>query len=74
MLWCLSFIKPEKTIVDPFMGSGTTGVAAVRLGRKFLGIEKDETYFDGGLPPNTGRPQAAGYVRPISKPLQAGGP
>lgn len=34
------------TVVDPFLGSGTTGVAAVKLGRKFVGIEIDSTYFD----------------------------
>jgi DNA modification methylase len=34
------------TICDPFMGSGTTGVAAVRLGKKFIGIEVSPHYFD----------------------------
>jgi DNA modification methylase len=34
------------TVIDPFMGSGTTGVAAVKLGRKFIGIEIELKYFD----------------------------
>jgi hypothetical protein len=37
---------PGEIILDPFMGSGTTGVAAVRLGRKFIGIEIEPRYFD----------------------------
>jgi len=36
---------PCATVLDPFMGSGTTGVACVRTGRKFIGIEIDPTYF-----------------------------
>lgn len=34
------------TVLDPFMGSGTTGVACVTRGRGFIGIEKNKKYFD----------------------------
>lgn len=38
--------KIDEAVLDPFMGSGTTGVAAVQLARKFVGIEIDPTFFD----------------------------
>lgn len=47
MRWCIEQLPSGcKTILDPFMGSGTTGVAAVKLGRKFIGIEIEPKYFD----------------------------
>jgi len=37
---------PEDTILDPFLGSGTTGIASVKTGRSFIGIEIDPGYFE----------------------------
>lgn len=40
------FSEESETILDPFMGSGTTGVACIQTERRFIGIEKEEKYFD----------------------------
>jgi site-specific DNA-methyltransferase (adenine-specific) len=45
MRWSVERTKGD-IILDPYMGSGTTGVAAVQLGRKFIGIEIEQKYFD----------------------------
>jgi DNA modification methylase len=45
MEWCLAFFPDTKTVIDPFMGSGSTGVACKNLNINFIGIEKDESYF-----------------------------
>lgn len=46
MKWCLGFIPDAAIILDPFMGSGTTGVAAVQMQRDFIGIEREPDYFE----------------------------
>jgi len=46
MRWSIDVVKAKGTIFDPYMGSGTTGVAAIQMGRKFIGIEREPKYFD----------------------------
>jgi DNA modification methylase len=47
MRWCLSHLPQDAaTVLDPFMGSGTTGVACVLEGRSFIGIEQDPQHFE----------------------------
>jgi DNA modification methylase len=46
MKWCIAIVSDALEIVDPFMGSGTTGVAAVEMRKGFIGIEREPAYFD----------------------------
>ena len=47
MEWCLNLApKTTSTVADPFMGSGTTGVACANMGKTFYGIERERKYFD----------------------------
>ena len=46
MLWCIGKVALSARVLDPFMGSGTTGVACAQLGKAFTGIEREEKYFD----------------------------
>ena len=47
MQWCINHLPNDvNTIIDPYMGSGTTGVACAKMGKTFVGIEKEQKYFD----------------------------
>lgn len=46
MAWTLEVTKAKGTILDPFMGSATTGVAALQAGLSFIGIEREPKYFE----------------------------
>lgn len=45
MMWCAEMVDAGATILDPFMGSGTTGIACIRTGRRFIGIEISPEYY-----------------------------
>jgi site-specific DNA-methyltransferase (adenine-specific) len=65
------FTQPKQTVLDPFMGSGTTGVACIRTGRSFIGIEKDSTYFDIACERvQKAYDQPDFFVEPAPKPVQ----
>lgn len=46
MDWCIGQAGDVSTVLDPFMGSGTTGVSCVNMGKSFIGIEREPRYFD----------------------------
>lgn len=46
MSWCIAQAGNPSVVIDPYMGSGSTGVAAVRLGLQFVGVEVHPPYFE----------------------------
>lgn len=73
MEWCLGFLPNAQTILDPFMGSGTTLVACQKLGRQGIGIEIDPDYFDIACKRvEEAARQSDLFVEPAPKPVQEG--
>jgi DNA modification methylase len=71
MRWCLQQLPPVKTIIDPFMGSGTTGVACVGEGLSFTGIEREPKYFDAACRRvEAAYKQPRLFTEPQAKPVQ----
>lgn len=69
MVWCVGFTKGS--VLDPFMGSGTTGVACAKLGRKFIGIELEPKYFDIACKRiEQAYAQPDMFIEPVTKPTQ----
>lgn len=68
MRWCVAMVDAP-TVLDPFMGSGTTGVACAEMGRSFVGIERDRKYFDIACE-RISRAQAQGQLLPPEEPRQ----
>lgn len=77
MRWCLQQLPQPKdggavTVLDPFMGSGTTGVAAVSLGLRFIGIEREAKYFEAAcrrITAELAKPRL--FAEPVPKPIQS---
>jgi DNA modification methylase len=71
MIWCLGFLPNAKTILDPFMGSGTTGVACALTDRAFIGIEREPTYFEISCRRiEAAYKQPRLFAEPVQKPVQ----
>lgn len=64
MRWCIEQAGDVKTVLDPFMGSGTTGVACAQMGKAFTGIERERRYFDIACE-RIDRAQAQGSLIPL---------
>ncbi len=71
MEWCLGFIPKAGLVLDPFMGSGSTGVACAAMGRRFIGIELDPGYFDAACKRiEAAYAQPRLFTEPAAKPVQ----
>ena len=72
MRWALQHLPADaKTILDPFMGSGTTGVACALQGLTFIGIEREERYFEAACRRiEEAYRQPRLFAEPIAKPVQ----
>lgn len=69
--WSLNQISAHGTVLDPFMGSGTTGVACVRRGCSFIGIEREPSYFDIACRRiEEAYKQPRLFAEPVAKPVQ----
>ena len=66
MRWALLQVPDAETVCDPFMGSGTTGVACWMEGRRFVGIERERRYFDIACE-RIARAQAQGSLLPLEQ-------
>ena len=66
MEWLVKLVTPEGGVVlDPFMGSGTTGVACANLGRRFVGIEREWQYMQIAGPRVQGREHETGMFEHV---------
>jgi site-specific DNA-methyltransferase (adenine-specific) len=65
--WVTKFTDKGETVLDPFMGSGTTGLACMRLGRNFIGIEKRPDYFALACRRMAEAPQQANLFSPTGR-------
>lgn len=71
MKWCLGKVPSARTVLDPFMGSGSTGVACALTDRTFTGIERELSYFDIACRRiEAAYKQPRLFAEPIAKPVQ----
>ncbi|KGC03312.1 DNA methylase family protein [Burkholderia multivorans] len=73
MRWVLDLCPPANLILDPYMGSGTTGVACIEMGKPFIGIEREPRYFEIACRRiEDAQRQETLFEPPARKPEQAG--